>query len=207
MLAGDVDGDTFIDIVALNDAGVHQLYRGGTGGQFVLSAEQIVSAGMRGGVLTDFNNDNSIDLIIAGPNSSVVEIHANNGIGSLGLGDRTAPVIEVLGETTVTLAAGAVYADPGATAVDDIDGDLTAAVIVNGAFDTGVVGSYTLRYSVTDRAGNLAAASRVINVGINEGVGGSGGGVLSPWYLVLQILLLIATVRSRARVARLARDA
>ncbi len=207
MLAGDVDGDTFIDIVALNDAGVHQLYRGGTGGQFVLSAEQIVSAGMRGGVLTDFNNDDSIDLIIAGPNSSVVEIHANNGIGSLGLGDRTAPVIEVLGETTVTLAAGAVYADPGATAVDDIDGDLTAAVIVNGAFDTGVVGSYTLRYSVTDRAGNLAAASRVINVGINEGVGGSGGGVLSPWYLVLQILLLIATVRSRARVARLARDA
>ena len=207
MLAGDVDGDTFVDIVALNNAGVHQLYRGSSDGQFVLSAEQIVSEGMRGGILTDFNSDNSIDLIIAGPRSSVVEIHANNGIGSLGLGDRTAPAIEVLGETTVTLAAGAVYLDPGVTAVDDIDGDLTEAVIVNGTFDTGVVGSYTLNYSVTDRAGNLAAATRVINVGIKEGVGGGGGGALSPLHLVMQILLLIAAMRARARNALLSRDA
>lgn len=207
MLAGDVDGDTFVDIVALNDAGVHQLYRGSASGQFALSAEQIVSEDMRGGILTDFNNDDSIDLIIAGPQANVVEIHANNGIGSLGLGDRRAPVIQLLGEATVSLAAGAAYNDPGATAMDDIDGDLSGSVLVDGTFDTGVVGSYTLRYSVADRAGNLGAATRVINVGINDGVGGGGGGVLSPLYLVLQILLLIATARSRARIARLSRDA
>lgn len=207
MLAGDVDGDTFVDIVALNDAGVHQLYRGSPGGRFVLSAEQIVSEGMQGGVLTDFNKDDSIDLIIAGPDSQVVEIHANNGIGSLGLGDRRAPVIQMLGEATVSLAAGAVYEDPGVTATDDIDGDLTGSVLIDGTFDTGVVGSYTLRYSVADRAGNLAAATRVINVGINDGVGGGGGGVLSPLHLVIQMLLLIATMRARARTAHMARDA
>jgi len=201
MLAGDVDGDAVMDIVAVNASGVHQLYRGMTGGQFALSAAQIVSEGMRGGVLTDFNSDDSIDLIIAGPNSSVVEIHANNGIGSLGLGDRQAPDMQLLGEATVTIAAGVAYADPGVTAMDDIDGDLTAAVVVTGNYDTGVVGSYTLRYSVTDRAGNLAAATRVINVGINEGVGGGGGGALSPAFLALQtILLMLATiVRARSR--------
>ncbi len=207
MLAGDVDGDSVMDIVAVNAAGVHQLYRGAPGGQFALSAAQIVSAGMRGGVLTDFNNDDSIDLIIAGPDSGVVEIHANNGIGSLGLGDRRAPDMQLLGEATVSIAAGAAYEDPGVTAIDDIDGDLTAAVVVSGTFNPGVVGSYTLSYSVTDRAGNLTAASRVINVGINEGVGGGGGGTLSPPFIVLQLLLLVAAAANRARKDCASRDA
>lgn len=207
MLAGDVDGDSVMDIVAVNAAGVHQLYRGAPGGQFALSAAQIVSAGMRGGVLTDFNSDDSIDLIIAGPDSGVVEIHANNGNGSLGLGDRQAPDMQLLGEATVSIAAGAVYDDPGVTAIDDIDGDLTAAVVVTGTFDPGVVGSYTRRYSVTDRAGNLAAATRIINVGINEGVGGGGGGTISPSLIVLQMLLLICAAINRARKGRASRDA
>lgn len=207
MLAGDVDGDSLMDIVAVNAAGVHQLYRGAPGGQFALSAAQIVSAGMRGGVLTDFNSDDSIDLIIAGPNSGVVEIHANNGIGSLGLGDRQAPDMQLLGEATVSIAAGATFEDPGVTAIDDIDGDLTAAVVVTGAFNPGVVGSYTLRYSVTDRAGNLAAATRIINVGINEGVGGGGGGTLSLLFISLLTVLLLSAAVIRERMGRASQHA
>ncbi|MGI9203916.1 MAG: FG-GAP-like repeat-containing protein [Woeseiaceae bacterium] len=207
MLAGDVDGDSVMDIVAVNAAGVHQLYRGAAGGQFALSAAQIVSEGMRGGILTDFNTDDSIDLIIAGPNSGVVEIHANNGNGSLGLGDRQAPDMQLLGEATVSIAAGTVFVDPGVTVTDDIDGDLTDAVVVTGNLDSGVVGSYTLRYSVTDRAGNLAAATRVIDVGINKGVGGGGGGAISLSFIVLQMLLLMSAIYFRARTGYGLRDA
>lgn len=191
LLPGDVDGDSIIDIVALNAAGVHQLYRGLVGGAFVLSAEQIVSDDMRGGVLIDFNNDESLDLIMAGPEATVVEIHANNGVGRLGLGDRVAPNVLLLGESVVSLTVGANYVDPGATAVDDIDGDLTAAVAASGAINTSVVGSYTLSYSVADKAGNLGSASRIINVGLNERQGGGGGGTIAPTFLLLQLLLMI----------------
>ena len=200
MLAGDVNGDSLPDIFALNDAGVHQLYRGSPGGGFILNEEQIVSAGMRRGVLLDFNNDQSLDLIMAGPDSSVVEIHANNGIGRLGLGDRLAPVVLLSGETTVAIPAGGVYEDPGATAMDDIDGDLTASLVIDGSFNTTVVGSYTLTYSVSDRAGNLGTAKRIINVGVNEGVGGGGGGIIAPLFLILQALILIAMLGSGARL-------
>lgn len=206
MLAGDVNGDLLPDIIALNEAGVHQLYLGSSGGGFDLEAEQIVSAGMRRGVLLDFNNDQSLDLIMAGQKSSVVEIHANNGIGSLGRGDRDAPVIQLNGEVLVTLAAGAMYEDPGVTAIDAIDGDLTDSVLTSGSFDTSVVGSYKLNYSVSDRAGNLGTAVRTINVGINDGVGGGGGGELSLLFLVLLALILISISRNRIALARTLRS-
>jgi hypothetical protein len=202
LLAGDVDGDSLPDIIALNGAGVHQLYRGNPGGGFVLNEEQIVSAGMRRGVLLDFNNDQSVDLIMAGPDSSVVEIHANNGIGRLGRGDRIAPVVLLNGEAIVTIPAGGTYEDPGATATDDIDGDLTASLEISGSFNTSVVGSYKVSYSVSDRAGNLGTAIRTINVGINEGAGGGGGGVIAPLFLILQALILIAIPGGAARLTR-----
>ncbi|MDA0992005.1 MAG: FG-GAP-like repeat-containing protein [Proteobacteria bacterium] len=202
MLAGDVDGDSLPDIVALNEAGVHQVYLGLAGGGFALSEEQIVSSGMRRGVVLDFNNDQSLDLIMAGRDSSVVEIHANNGIGRLGRGDRVAPVVLLTGEATVAIPAGGFYEDPGATATDDIDGDLTTSVVTSGSFTTSVVGTYTLNYSVSNRAGNVGSATRVVNVGVNQGVGGGGGGVMTPWTLVLQLLLLVATVGRRTLSAR-----
>jgi VCBS repeat-containing protein len=202
LLAGDVDGDSLPDIVALNDAGVHQLYRGNSGGGFVLQPEQIVSAGMSRGVMLDFNSDQSLDLIMAGRKSSVVEIHANNGIGSLGRGDRDAPVIQMNGEAVVTLAAGAAYEDPGVIATDAIDGDLTDSVVTEGSFNTGVVGSYTVKYSVFDRAGNLGTATRVIKVGVNDGVGGGGGGAISLLFLLLQSLVLVFAWYLRVTLAQ-----
>ena len=66
MISGDVDGDSLVDIVAVNDAGVHQVIPWYAGGGFVLDGEQIVSDGMHRGVLIDFNNDQSLDLILSG---------------------------------------------------------------------------------------------------------------------------------------------
>ena len=106
LLSGDVDADGWADVVAVNEAGVHQLYLGSSGSGFTLAAEQIISNGMRRGLLVDFNGDESLDLVMAGRDATVLEIHANNGIGRLGLGDRLAPTLKLVGEATINIPAG-----------------------------------------------------------------------------------------------------
>lgn len=68
-----------------------------------------------------------------------------------------------------SVALGASF-DPlaGVSAIDDIDGDLTSAVTVEGTVDTSAPGTYTLTYSVSDKAGNTATTTRTVTVA--EGV-------------------------------------
>ena len=46
--------------------------------------------------------------------------------------DTTAPVITLLGEDPVAITVGDAYVDAGATATDDVDGDITANIVVGG---------------------------------------------------------------------------
>ena len=191
LLPGDVNADGWTDVVAVNEAGVHQLYLGSAANGFALAQEQIVSEGMRHGVLSDFNSDNSLDLIMVGRDADVLEIHANNGIGKLGLGDRIAPNLKLIGEATVNIAAGATYVDPGATAEDDIDGDISDRIETSGAINPSIVGTQSITYRVADKAGNVSSAVRTVNVGVNSGQGGSGGGVIAPAFIILLTMLAI----------------
>ncbi|MFT5500056.1 MAG: hypothetical protein ACI88G_000182 [Woeseiaceae bacterium] len=199
MLAGDIDGDGVPDVIAINESGVHQVYRGLPSGGFSLNAEQIVSDGMRRGVIVDFNGDESLDLIFAGLGAGVVEIHANNGIGRLGFGDRVAPLISLNGDASMQLAAGQEYVEMGATASDDIDGDLSDQVTISGSVNTSVVGTYSLTYTAIDRATNNASVQRSVQVGVNQGQGGSGGGTPGPVLLIL--LLLLVTLRRQSKIS------
>jgi hypothetical protein len=52
----------------------------------------------------------------------------------------------------------------GVSATDDVDGDLTAAVTVQGTVDASRTGTYTLTYSVSDKAGNTTTAIRTVTV-------------------------------------------
>ena len=79
--------------------------------------------------------------------------------------DRTAPVITLLGTTPVNHEVGTIYVDPGATATDIIDGDITSNITVTGSVNANIQGTYTLTYRVSDAAGNAASAvTRTINV-------------------------------------------
>ena len=79
--------------------------------------------------------------------------------------DTTAPVITLLGSSTVTHAQQATYTDAGATASDDIDGDITADIVTVNPVDVNTVGSYTITYDVDDGAGNSATqVTRTVNV-------------------------------------------
>jgi hypothetical protein len=76
--------------------------------------------------------------------------------------DVTAPVITVTGSNPMTHNLGAAFTDPGATAVDDVDGDIT--VVATGTVNINAAGSNTITYTATDAAGNSATATRVVNV-------------------------------------------
>lgn len=79
--------------------------------------------------------------------------------------DFTKPVITLIGNNPVTISVGSSYIDAGATAVDNIDGDITANIIVTGAVNANLAGTYSVVYNVKDSAGNSAkTVSRTIYV-------------------------------------------
>ena len=79
--------------------------------------------------------------------------------------DVTVPTLTLLGKETVSLELGSTYTDAAATALDNIDGNLTSAIVINGTVDTNAVGVYTLTYDVKDAAGNAATqVTRTVTV-------------------------------------------
>ena len=78
---------------------------------------------------------------------------------------EVAPVITLLGESSITIPQGSTYNDPGYTATDHKDGDLTSSVVVQGSVDRYTKGTYRITYDVTDSAGFQAnQVSRIVTV-------------------------------------------
>jgi len=79
-------------------------------------------------------------------------------------GDAIAPVITLNGLATLSLLQGSTWTDPGATALDSTDGNLTDQIVVTGTINTATLGQQALTYTVTDAAGNTASAQRQVYV-------------------------------------------
>ena len=104
-----------------------------------------------------------------GTNSSETLLLHERTPGEYALGacpgpDITPPVITLNGDNPITIYKGSEFTDPGATATDNIDGDLTSQITIDGYVDTNTIDSYALVYSVTDAAGNTANVRRTVNV-------------------------------------------
>jgi hypothetical protein len=121
----------------------------------------------RGGILFGLGrvNNQSVNATLYFDNVSIVESTID--------ADTTAPAFFGVQES-VNLLVGATY-DPraGVTALDVVDGDVTADIIVEildsndqvvQSVDTAAPGSFTVNYSVEDAAGNEATASTEVNV-------------------------------------------
>lgn len=78
--------------------------------------------------------------------------------------DNEAPVIMLNGDNPMTLNVGETYSEPGATAKDNIDGDLTDQMKISGKVNTQKAGEYSITYTVIDKAGNKATATRTVYV-------------------------------------------
>ncbi len=191
--AADVNRDGLTDLVFINSSSVHQIWTA-TGSGFDLHSEQIVDADSRVGVLTelgmaDVGDAGGVDLAMGGAVVSGVGIFLNDGFGNLGFGDAVPPVLTLAGNAAVSVASGSAYSDAGATAQDNIDGDISGSVVATGSVNTAVVGSYIVTYNVTDRAGNNAPPiTRTVTVTTAAGTGGGGGGALSSLALLLLMI-------------------
>ncbi|GIP37069.1 hypothetical protein J31TS4_03490 [Paenibacillus sp. J31TS4] len=106
-------------------------------------------------------NEYSNPIMISKEGHSELRYYADNGAGittdtailTLSI-DTTAPVITLNGPSDVTVPFGATYRDQGASATDNIGP--VSEVTVTGHVNTKAAGIYTLRYHVTDQAGNAA---------------------------------------------------
>ncbi|MBP3238357.1 MAG: polysaccharide deacetylase family protein [Lachnospiraceae bacterium] len=78
--------------------------------------------------------------------------------------DVTPPVITLAGDELVKINAGTAYTEQGATASDDIDGDISGNIVISGKVDIYRAGDYTITYKVSDAEGNVATAVRQVNV-------------------------------------------
>ena len=78
--------------------------------------------------------------------------------------DQTAPELKLRGDNPINIKVGEIFNDPGAEANDNIDGNITSDIIVNGNVDTTTAGTYTITYTVSDQAGNKASISRTVNI-------------------------------------------
>ena len=79
--------------------------------------------------------------------------------------DDIPPVITLTGDSEITLELGSEYIEAGASAIDNVDGDLTNDILITGSVDYNTAGTYTIFYDVSDSSGNAAnTVSRTIIV-------------------------------------------
>lgn len=78
--------------------------------------------------------------------------------------DENPPVITVIGSNPMFHCIETEYVDPGATAVDEEDGDVTHKINTTINVNSDLEGTYTVLYTVEDEAGNSASATRTVDV-------------------------------------------
>lgn len=88
--------------------------------------------------------------------------------------DTVAPVILLNGASYLYVQTGEIFKDPGVTATDDRDGDITYLVKTSGELNSDLAGEYKLKYNVVDASGNPAteAVRNVYITHINKTLAG-----------------------------------
>lgn len=86
--------------------------------------------------------------------------------------DKEGPKITLKGNSTMYLNKGGTYEEPGYTAVDNCEGDVSDNVEVEGKVDTSKVGTQIITYKVKDKFGNETKITREVYVSSPNGQGG-----------------------------------
>lgn len=82
--------------------------------------------------------------------------------------DPIAPVITLVGGENYTIRTGTKYQEPGYSAEDNVDGDLTGSVTVEGEVDWLTPGVYPVSYTVSDAYENITTVVRNVEVEAKE---------------------------------------
>ena len=109
--------------------------------------------------------------------SAVLTVIVTKEVGQ----DLLPPEIKLLGDNPYSIPVGGTYKEPGCTAFDSTDGNITAKVTITGTVDASKDGTYPITYKVSDNAGNSTTKTRTVIVGN----GGSGGGDVTAPVIIL----------------------
>ncbi len=77
------------------------------------------------------------------------------------------PEINLNGNDFIELEINDTWTDPGYTAFDEEDGDITSLVVADGVVDTSTLGIYTIVYSVEDSQ-NVPASSKIRTIWVKD---------------------------------------
>ena len=125
--------------------------------------------------LFDLNNNTDIDITGAIDTSSLgvqtITYTATDPSGNSSSVDRTvnvvdttSPAITLIGSENIIVYLDTTYAEGGASALDNYDGDITSSISISGTVNTSETGEYTVFYSVIDSSGNVVSVERSITV-------------------------------------------
>ncbi|MCB0318757.1 MAG: DUF5011 domain-containing protein [Bdellovibrionales bacterium] len=78
--------------------------------------------------------------------------------------DEVPPILSLLGNKTEITEQGTSFVDPGATAFDDLDGNISGSITTQGTVNTNQIADYEVEYSVQDSHGNSASDTRIVRV-------------------------------------------
>lgn len=78
--------------------------------------------------------------------------------------DKEPPVMELNGADTIDVFIGDEYEELGCKAIDNVDGDISEKVTIEGTVDTSAENTFTITYSIKDSSGNLSQLARTVNV-------------------------------------------
>jgi hypothetical protein len=154
-------------------------------GEFVINTDNSKTTGLRVDDISTRLPDNFNNNLVLGQSMSKVQgiltltfsnwklqPRDSNDLDFSGAPDTEAPVVTLLGKNPDSVLVNTPYTEAGATALDNKDGDITSSIVITGTVDNTKLGTYTLTYTATDKAGNKDSVTRTVvvytTVGINE---------------------------------------
>lgn len=122
--------------------------------------------------------------------------------------DTTPPTVSLLGSSAITVSLQGSLSDPGASAEDDEDGDISSSVTSDWSStnpNLNLKGTYTITYTATDAAGNTSTpVTRTVTV-VNDADGRTGTyncSIVSPAWNYTQTITASTTVNNRIHFSK-----
>lgn len=109
-----------------------------------------------GDISGSITSSGSVDINTLGNYTLTYDVTDTNGNAadqvsrSVSVVTGNIPVITLTGSGTINHEAHTAYVEPGATASDVEDGDISSTITLSGSIDIDVLGAYVFTYSVTD---------------------------------------------------------
>ncbi|MFZ2523309.1 MAG: immunoglobulin-like domain-containing protein [Minisyncoccia bacterium] len=167
--ASEINTAPVITLLGLNPTTLYQ-------GDIYLDAGATAEDHEDGNITTSIVKTGSVDRNTVGTYTITYNVKDSKGLSAttvirtVNVLDRTnptnnAPVITLIGSSTISITVGDAFTNPGATANDLEDGDITSNIITTGTVNSGVVGTYTISYNVKDSKGlSATTVTRTVNV-------------------------------------------